>query len=250
MMWCTNGGNLQNALRSSLCGPHDLKSLRQNWPLIFRIRSPSASNGSPKSAPKPPASCSFPKRNSRSISVPTLITRSMPKILKASTNFSSARLGSTSSRKLDRSPWPMPAKLPPSSYDRTSRRLFRFVSCSGQSSFRTEQRQARNLCFRHSPVDCSLPFRHLHFQFLERFWPIFSQQARKRPIGQQLPARLARRTIIRLVRSILDPLDCCPASRTRLLVLPMHSHFRTKGRHTLRKLVPRFAPEPLHPFRQ
>ena len=66
-------------------------------------------------------------------------------------------------------------------------------------------------------------------------------------IREQLSARLAPRTIIRLVVGVANPLDLLPAPRTRLPELSMHRHLLAKRRHLLRKPIAGLRAQPVDP---
>src|SRR5262249_18707171 len=86
--------------------------------------------------------------------------------------------------------------------------------------------------------------------FLELFWrlrPILLQQHRERTIREQLAARLAARTVIRLVIGITNALYFASAHRTGLFEFPMHGHLGPERGYVLRKTVAGFPPQELDP---
>src|SRR5687768_12877229 len=92
--------------------------------------------------------------------------------------------------------------------------------------------------------------RKLPLELLDPLRPILLEQPRERAVGEQSPLGLATRTVVRLVVRIANALDGGPAHGTRLAVLPVHSHFRAKRRHFLRKLAISLRTKALHPFAQ
>src|SRR5258708_6643231 len=87
-------------------------------------------------------------------------------------------------------------------------------------------------------------------KFLRGLWPILFEQQRERAIRQELAARLAVRTIIRLVVGVTDALDLSTAFRARLAEFSMHCHLRAKRSHVSGKPVASFLPQNFDPVRQ
>src|SRR5579872_6810575 len=65
-------------------------------------------------------------------------------------------------------------------------------------------------------------------ELLQGARPVFVQQPRQRPVGEQTATGLAWRAVVGLVGGIADALHLRTASRTRLAIAPMHRHLGTK----------------------
>ena len=71
------------------------------------------------------------------------------------------------------------------------------------------------------------------FHLLERARPVFAHQARQCSVGEQPPAGLATRAIVRLVVRVRNPSDWGAASRARFSVPSVDRHAFVKGGHFL-----------------
>src|SRR6185436_10697012 len=71
-------------------------------------------------------------------------------------------------------------------------------------------------------------------QFFQRPWPVFPQQPRERPVGQQLPACLTRRAVVCLIRRVTNPLNRGAAHGARLAEPAVRRHAWPERRHLLR----------------
>lgn len=85
------------------------------------------------------------------------------------------------------------------------------------------------------------------FQFIERAWPVFPQQARKTSVRQKLAAGLTDGAVVGFVVGIADALNRRATSWARQTKATMHCHFFPKRGHFLREARDRFSVEPIHP---
>src|SRR5579864_6655846 len=77
------------------------------------------------------------------------------------------------------------------------------------------------------------------FQCLERTRPIIPEEPRERPVGEESPARLAGRAVVRLVRGVPDSLDGRAADRAGFAVPSVGGHARAKRGDLLRERITR-----------
>src|SRR5688572_12035227 len=75
------------------------------------------------------------------------------------------------------------------------------------------------------------------FERFERAGPIFTEETRERPIGQQASAGLAVGAVVGFVCGVDDPLDGVAADRAWLSIAAMNGHSFTEGSDLLWKLV-------------
>ena len=80
------------------------------------------------------------------------------------------------------------------------------------------------------------------FHLLERARPVSAQQARQCAVGEEPPAGLAARAVVRLVIRVGNPRDRGPASRARFSVTSVDRHAFVKGGHFLGEAFAGFAP--------
>src|SRR5882762_2260284 len=85
------------------------------------------------------------------------------------------------------------------------------------------------------------------FQLLQGTWPIGAQQSRQTAICENLAARLAPGTIIRLFVSVADAQNLFPAPWAWFAVAAVHSHAFAEGGDLLRKFVLRLGQQPVRP---
>src|SRR5215470_6731899 len=87
-------------------------------------------------------------------------------------------------------------------------------------------------------------------EIINRPRPIFSKEAAKGSIGEQLAAGLAAWTIVCFVRGVANALHFGSAYWTRLFVLTMYGHAFTEGRHLFRESIASFVAQHLRPVLQ
>ena len=80
--------------------------------------------------------------------------------------------------------------------------------------------------------------------------PVLAQEARKRTVGEQLPASLACGTIVRFVRRVADALNFRAAALAGLFVPTVHSHAFAKCGYLFRKVVTGLIAQSLNPMNE
>src|SRR5579872_3024712 len=93
------------------------------------------------------------------------------------------------------------------------------------------------------------PVRHALLELLERLRPVGLEELRERAVGEELPAGLAPRAVVRLVVAADDPLDRRAARGAGLLVPQMDREALAGGRDALvREALARLAAQARRPF--
>src|SRR5262245_34863810 len=104
---------------------------------------------------------------------------------------------------------------------------------SSDTSQRSERRRRRGSGL--GSTSTTLVF-HL-LQLLRRARPVFAQQARESPIGQELAPGLTLRTVVAFILRMHDALHLAAAHRARLAEASVHGHAWAESRHLLREGV-------------
>src|SRR5580765_829336 len=87
-------------------------------------------------------------------------------------------------------------------------------------------------------------------QLLQRFRPVLAEEPRHRPIGQEPPAGLTPRAVVRLVLGVDDALDGGAADGAGLAETAVDGHAFSPRGYLLRELACRFGRQAVAPADQ
>src|SRR6187200_2770712 len=86
--------------------------------------------------------------------------------------------------------------------------------------------------------------------FVEVPWPVLLEQTREPAVGEEPPARLARRTVVALVVGICDATHRRATDRAGLAEPAVYRHLGPEGGDLGRELIAGLVAQPGDPFRQ